>query len=54
MLYSILIILVFSFILALFSMKDFNAPSDLIKLIQWKKIKGTIIFFRNKVTHYHG
>ena len=52
MIYSIFIIILFSFVLALFSMKDFNAPSDLIKFIQWKKIKGTILFFKNKVTHY--
>jgi len=33
-------------------MKDFSLPQDLLKFINQKKIKGTIIFFKTKVIHY--
>ncbi|MBP9816232.1 hypothetical protein KBD09_03305 [Candidatus Woesebacteria bacterium] len=46
------IILVISFILALRSMKDLKFGEELEKIFQRKKIKGTIVFFEDKVTHY--
>ncbi|MFA6081528.1 MAG: hypothetical protein WC741_03925 [Patescibacteria group bacterium] len=46
------IIFVIAFILALRSMKDFNIPSEINRLVQGKKVRGKIIFFKNKVVHY--
>ena len=51
---TLLLILVLSFILALFSMKDFNVPSEINHLIQGKKVRGKIVFFKNKIVHYRG
>lgn len=52
MLLTFVIILVLSFILALRSMKDFNIPAEINRLVQGKKVRGKIIFFKNKVVHY--
>ena len=52
MLLTFLIILIISFFLAFRSMKDFNVPSEISRLVQGKKIKGKIVFFKNKVVHY--
>lgn len=52
MIYTFLIILIFAFILALSSMKDFNVPAEIKRLVQGKKVGGKIIFFKNKVVHY--
>lgn len=48
-----LIILVISFLFALRSMKDTRFGEELEKLFQRKKIKGSIVFFEDKVEHYH-
>ena len=49
----ILLILVASFILAFRSMKDFDLPTEVIKLMNKNKaVKGTIIFLRGKIVHY--
>jgi len=45
-------ILIISFILALRSMADFNLPKEIGNLINQKKIKGTIIFLKNKIVYY--
>jgi len=47
-----LLILVLAFIVALRSMKDFNVPDEINRLIQGKKMKGKIVFFKNKIVHY--
>jgi hypothetical protein len=52
MLISFLIILAISIILAVRSMKDFNVPSEINNLILGKKVKGKIVFFKNKIVHY--
>ncbi|MCR4277162.1 MAG: hypothetical protein NUV87_03470 [Candidatus Roizmanbacteria bacterium] len=52
MLLTFILILIVSFILALSSMKDFNVPSEINHLIQGKKVRGKIVFFKNKVVHY--
>jgi len=52
MLFTFVIILALSLILALRSMKDFNVPAEINRLIQGKKVKGKIIFFKNKIVHY--
>ncbi|QQS43365.1 hypothetical protein IPM65_04360 [Candidatus Roizmanbacteria bacterium] len=53
---TILIILavlfLISFILAWISMKDFHIPKEIRKMISMRKMKGSIVFFKNKVEHY--
>ena len=46
------IIFFVSFILALRSMSDFNLSKEILKFINQRKIKGTIIFLKNKIIHY--
>ena len=46
-------ILFVSFILAIRSMGDFEAPKEIKTWLSLKKIKGTIVFFKNRVKHYH-
>jgi len=46
------LILILSFILALSSMKDFSVPVEINRLVQGKKVRGKIVFFKNKVVHY--
>ncbi|PJC83204.1 hypothetical protein CO006_00610 [Candidatus Roizmanbacteria bacterium CG_4_8_14_3_um_filter_35_14] len=48
MLLVFLVILIISFILALRSMKDFDMPNEIKKLLQNQKIRGTIIFLKDK------
>ncbi len=45
-------LLIFSFILALRSMKDFSIPLELKRLLENKKFKGSILFLKHKVIHY--
>jgi len=52
MVLTFLAILILSIILALRSMKDFNVPAEINRLVQGKKMRGKIIFFKNKVVHY--
>ncbi|HEX7543165.1 MAG TPA: hypothetical protein VF385_03730 [Patescibacteria group bacterium] len=47
-----MLILILAFVLALTSMKDFNVPSEINRLIQGKKVKGKIVFFKDKIVHY--
>lgn len=47
-----ILILFLSFILALYSMRDFQIPYEIKQLITSKKIKGTIIFLKEKIIHY--
>ncbi len=48
----ILLILVISFLLAIRSMNDFRLPKEIRRLLKIKHIKGTILFFKDKVKHY--
>lgn len=34
------------------SMKDFHVPKEIKKLLNNKKIKGSIVFFKDKTRHY--
>lgn len=43
---------VISFVMAFHSMKDFGVPNEIRKLLPTKKVKGRIIFFKDKVEHY--
>lgn len=47
------LILVISFLFALRSMTDLTFGEELEKFFQRKKIKGSIVFFEDKVTHYN-
>ncbi|NMB84256.1 hypothetical protein GYA28_03110 [Candidatus Roizmanbacteria bacterium] len=49
-----IIFLATSFIIALISMKDFDIPKEIKTFFKIKPVKGTIIFFKNKTTHYRG
>ncbi len=52
MIYIFLFILLLAFVFALLSMKDFDVPNEINRLIQGKKVKGKIVFFKNKIVHY--
>ncbi len=45
-------IFIVSFLLALGSMKDFHAPNEIMRMISMKKVRGSIVFFKDKVNHY--
>ncbi|NTU73367.1 hypothetical protein HGB07_04330 [Candidatus Roizmanbacteria bacterium] len=47
-----ILLIIVAFALALHSMKDLNVPPEIAKLIRSKKVRGTIVFFKNKVHHY--
>jgi len=46
------LILVISIILAVRSMSDFDYPDKIRQFIARSKIKGSIVFFKDKVRHY--
>ena len=46
------VIFFLSLIMALFSMKDFQTPAEIARFIALRKIRGTIIFFKDKISHY--
>jgi len=48
----LIIILIISFFLALRSMSDFDYPDKIRQLIARSKIKGSIVFFQDKIRHY--
>ncbi len=52
MILTFILIFIISFILALRSMRDFGLPNEVKKMISEKKIKGTIIFLKNKIVFY--
>lgn len=52
MLAGFLIILGLSIILAARSMKDFEVPETIKKLINAKRAKGTILFLGKRIIHY--
>ncbi len=41
-----------SFILAFRSMKDFGLPKEVKQLIKIRKVKGTILFLKDRIKHY--
>lgn len=46
-------ILLISFVWALFSMRDLAVPDEIAKLLRVRRIKGSIVFFKDrKVKHY--
>ncbi len=46
------VIFLISVILAIRSMKDFQVPSEIKHLLLTGKIKGTIVFLKDKIVHY--
>lgn len=49
---TIFVIFIISFIFALFSMRDLGFDKEIKKILTRKKIKGTVIFLKNKIIHY--
>ncbi len=47
-----LIIFLLSFFLALYSMRDLEMPREIQNLILRKKIRGSILIFKDKIKHY--
>lgn len=47
------LLLVFSFVLAVRSMKDLGVPDEINRMIGNKKYKGRIVFFRGKKTKHY-
>jgi hypothetical protein len=47
-----LILFIISLIAAARSMKDFEVPSEVRSVMNSKQVKGTIVFFKNTITHY--
>lgn len=47
-----LLIFVISLIMAIVSMGDIHFADQVRKNIQKRKIKGTIVFFKDKITHF--
>ena len=52
MIITLLIIFVLSLIMAIYSMRDFDVPDSVKKLISRKNAKGTIVFLKKKIIHY--
>jgi len=52
--FTIIIVIIFivSFVLSLLSMKDLGFAEELKKILDRKRIRGTIVFFKNKIIHY--
>ena len=47
------VLFIIAFIMAWRSMKDFHLPEEISKLINSRKIRGSIVFFKDKkVEHY--
>ena len=51
MIIFVLIILI-SFVAALFSMGDLQMPEEISRFISRKKIRGSIIILKDKIKHY--
>jgi len=49
---TFVLLLAISFIFSLVSMRDFHIPAEIAKIVSMKKIRGTIVFFKDKIEHY--
>ncbi len=47
-----IIIFIISFMLAFYSMKDFQLPQEIKRILRERKIKGRIVFFKDKIKKY--
>lgn len=52
MIYILILIFLISLILAIRSMKDFDLPKEIKSILKIKKVRGRIVFFKDKVAHY--
>jgi len=52
MILTLFLIFIIAFLLSSWSMRDFNVPVEIKRMIFAKKLKGTIVFFKDKVSHY--
>jgi hypothetical protein len=52
MFYIFILILILAFVFALISMKDFDVPGEIKRMISARKMKGTIILTKKKTIHY--
>ena len=52
MLLVFIAILILSFILAIRSMNDLNVPKEVSRIVTRRKVRGTIVVFKNKVKHF--
>lgn len=50
---AVTIIFLISLALAVRSMKDIHFPKEIEKNLRKKKIKGSIVFFKDRITHYN-
>jgi hypothetical protein len=41
-----------SFLMAARSMKDFDVPKELRNALSVKKVKGSLVFFKDRITHH--
>ncbi|MBP7967003.1 hypothetical protein KAZ66_01905 [Candidatus Woesebacteria bacterium] len=48
----IITLLIISFFMALHSMKDFETPKEIARLLTLRKVRGTIVFMKDKIAHY--
>lgn len=44
-------LLIVAFILAIWSMRDLRSAGEVLKMINKGKIKGAIVFFKDKIVH---
>jgi hypothetical protein len=52
MVLTFILILILALVLAFLSMRDFDVPDEIKKIISARKMKGTIILTKKKVIHY--
>lgn len=52
MVFIFLLLFILSFLMALRSMKDLDIPLEIERLVRSRKIKGSIVFLKNKIKHY--
>jgi len=52
MLLIFILLFLISFLWALWSMRDFGLPKEILNLINRLKLRGTILFLKKKVIHY--
>lgn len=51
--WTIFILFIIAFVLALFSMKDLRYGQVMQKILTKKTIRGTILFMKKKIIHFH-
>ena len=52
MFFSITLIIILSFILALRSLRDLSNKKEGARMVNRRKTTGTIVFFKDKTVHY--